>query len=419
MAKNWIDIYRDLRPEEPLTPDDPKLYKNLFGNLVDNIAIRLSTEKDKNQKVLFSGNGGCGKSTFVNLLEQHPIIKDQFFTVSYTIKDILDINDATYIDLLLSLTLQTFIKITEKESIKIKKDLLKKVQDFALSLAGVIEREEIIETKKGKGIGIWLQKYLFAYYRNEKATREKIRQYYKPRITDFLNTINDILDRIQFALKNKHLLILIDDTDKIPPDKAHEVFFDNGQYLSIPHSNILFVIGTDITSSSQYPIVVKKIGEEEFFPAIKIIEKNETQSEITKKNYNLFRELVYKRIPKEFIENSALNKAIEMSGGVVRELIRILREAIFFAKGKIRDDHIDKARMKIFNQYNLMGYVPTLKKILENPTWPNTLDEEEAKKVDHLIRELLYMPALFQYRNNEEKWYRPYPIFIEWLKKLD
>jgi hypothetical protein len=139
------------------------------------------------------------------LLEQHPIIKDQFFTVSYTIKDILDINDATYIDLLLSLTLQTCIK-TEEENIKIDKDLLNKIQELALSLAKVIEREKIIEIKKGKGVDIWLQKYLFAYYRNEKETREKIRQYYKPNITDFLNIINHNFATFRTPNLYKHLL---------------------------------------------------------------------------------------------------------------------------------------------------------------------------------------------------------------------
>jgi hypothetical protein len=428
--EKWQDIYRDLGPEEPLNPDDQRLHRGLFGDLIDNIARRLSIERNKNQKILFSGNGGCGKSTFVKLLEEHRTIKGQFFPVRYTIKDVLDANDITHIDLLLSLTLQTFIKVTEKE-ITIDKDLLKSVQELALSLAGLIKKEEIRETKKKIGIktkaglGIpallskWLQTQFFACYERERETRERVRRYYKPNITDFLNTINTILDQIQCLLKDKSLLVLIDDTDKIPPERAMEIFDDNGTHLAAPHANILFVVSTYISCSSRYPIMVKKIGEEEFFPAIKIVEKDGSLSNTTDKNYNLLKELVFKRIPKDFIEDSALKKAIEMSGGVVSELIRILREAVFYAKGIIREEHVNTATIKISNQYTLIGYVPLLKKILDNPDYMDTIsDEEEALKTEARIRELLYLSALFQYRNDEKKWYRPYPIFIEWLKKL-
>ena len=140
-------------------------------------------------------------------------------------------------------------------------------------------------------------------------------------------------------------------------------------------------------------------------------------------NYEVFgqtllKKLTYKRIPPSFIDDKALDKAIALSGGVVREFIRILQESVFYAKGKVNLHHINSAATNIRNKYNLYGqHTRLLKKILDNPTWLQETSED-VTQYEQIIRLLLWMPALFQYRNGEDKWYRPYPVFIEWLKTL-
>lgn len=127
----------------------------------------------------------------------------------------------------------------------------------------------------------------------------------------------------------------------------------------------------------------------------------------------------------ELIDDHALDEAIAMSGGVVRELIRIMNEAIFNAQGKVHKDHVDHAVIDIRNSYNLFAHhVRILKEVRKNPDWFQTSAElsaltEETTKNESTFLELLHMPALFQYRNGEDKWYKPYPIFIPWLDKLN
>lgn len=428
---DWKEAYHKFNPMEPLEPGDGRLYKDLFGNFLEDTSTLLSLEKDKNQKFLFSGNCGCGKSTFLNYLETLPDMKKNFFIVKYTIRDILDIDDITHIDLILSLTLQAFTELgkTNAKEIAKAKPLLKGAQELALSLAGLLTKEDERELKKKLGIGAevgagiprllaWIQAGFFARYQIEKETREIVREHYKPRMTDFLRTINDILGNIQRILKEKYLLILIDGTDRIPSETAMEIFFDNGQYLSMPNSNILFVVDTSISCSSNYSIIVNKIGKERFFPAVKIKEKDGTSSNTTRQNHKMLRKLVFKRMPEDFIEKDALEKVIDMSGGVVRELIRIIQHALFFARGKVSEDDVEKAIIEIRNEYNLSApYVRILESFRENSDWLQTT-EENITGLEPLIRKLLYMPALFQYRNGEDKWYKPYPIFIPWLKQL-
>lgn len=426
---DWQEAYHNFDPMEPLKPGDPRLHQGLFGDFLNTVINRLLLNRNKNQKLLLSGHLGCGKSTFLNLLQEHQEIKDNFFTVKYSIKDILDPNDADHIDLLLSLTLQSAIAAQEG-GISIDEVLSRKLEEHARELQGLIQRETEKVKKKGREMGIgvkaglnltslilWFKTDFFDRYKYETETRNSIRSHYKPRITDFINTIRDILDRIQASLENKSLLILIDDTDKIPTEQALKIFFDNGQYLATPPANIVFMVDTSVSCSSKYSAIRAKIGGEEFFPAIKVLERDASSSSITESNRKILRELVLRRMRKELIEDNALQEAIKMSGGVVRELILILNEAIFNARGKVQKDHVNHSVIRIRNSYNLFGHhVRILKEVLKDPNWfhTNTVTEETTST----FLELLHMPALFQYRDGEDKWYRPYPIFIPWLEKL-
>jgi len=404
----WKEIYKNLNPMEPLLPADPRLTIEIFSHYINDMAELVLLGKESEQKILFSGNIGCGKST----------------------QDIVDPSDATHIDILLSLTLQSFEQIAQSARIQIDKKLIGEVQQLADTIIGLIEKET--ETTKLKKLGAelnagaslpkflqWIQAGINARYKVERETREAIREYFRPRMTEFLDTINDILDRIQANLPGMSILILIDDADKIPPEQAMKIFFENGQHFSLIHANILFVVDTSLSCSPKYTIIVNKIGKEEFFPALKLIEKDGSKSEVAKKNIELLKKLTFKRMPESFIEKEALEQAISSSGGVVREFIRILQEAIFYAKGKIQKNHIESAIINIRNKYNLYGHhTRMMKKILDNPSWLQETDED-VSQYEEIIRLLLWMPALFQYRNGEDKWYRPYPIFIEWLKTLN
>ncbi|MCI0512579.1 hypothetical protein L0128_05150 [candidate division KSB1 bacterium] len=403
---SWKEIYKNLNPMEPLQPEDHRLTIELFSNYINDVADLIALGKERQQKILFSGNIGCGKSTFLNLLAEHPQIKKEFLIVKYSLQDIVDPGDASHIDILLSITLQSFATVVKSTKIKVDKKLIEQVQTLAHTIMGLIEKDlEPTKSRTGSaevsaGVSLpkfidWIQAAINARYKVERETREKIREHYRPRMTDFLNLINDVLDQIQASLAGTSILILIDDADKIPPEQAMKIFFENGQHFSYINANILFVVDTSISCSRKYTIIINKIGKEEFFPALKLIERNGSRSQICQANIELLKQLTFKRIPAAFIEDAALDHAIELSGGVVREFIRILQESIFFAKGKIFTWHVDSAAVSIRNKYNLYGqHTRLLKKILENPLWLRET-AEDVTQYEEIMRLLLWMPALF------------------------
>ena len=57
-------------------------------------------------KCFFSGHRGCGKSTELNRLAADERIKQKFFVVKYLARDVCDINNLNYVDVLFSIGAQ-------------------------------------------------------------------------------------------------------------------------------------------------------------------------------------------------------------------------------------------------------------------------------------------------------------------------
>ncbi|MCP4132474.1 MAG: hypothetical protein GY754_15990 [bacterium] len=418
----WQDVYKQLDPKKPLSSHDErlekKLYLNDFFNTVKDITV-LNCEN--NAKLLLSGHTGCGKSTFLNLLADDDKIKKEFFPVKYSISELLNPEDIDHIDIMLSIVVQTLVSLPE-EKIKKVDALVKKVEELALRLQSLVEEVEETSLERDSEIGGegafglsfgFLKSKLFSTYKLNDQSRKTVRTHYKTKISDFIFLINSVMGLVETHLKKK-LLILIDDTDKIALDRGLEVFYTNGHHLSAIDANIVYVIDLSITTSSKYPAIRGKFDAEEFFPAVKIMEKD--NKTINEKNMKIFKEIAGKRIPGEFIDDEVLAEAVICSGGVIREFLRILNYAVFNAKGKIREDSIEHARVKIANQYNLKGDdTKLLFQILKDPDY---IARELKSDTEEILLDLLHIQALFQYRNGDIKWYRPHPVFIDWLYKL-
>ena len=423
---DWKTVYHSLDPKEPLQANDHRLARALYTNdLFQDVKDELELNGDTDYKLLLSGHTGCGKSTFLNVLAADPEVSGRFHLVKYSVKDLLDVNDVDHVDLLLSIAAQAITSMDE-ERLKAVQPLLEKGQKLAGQIQGFIkvelEKQDTAagglggETKAALGFFDFLKSSLFARFRFEEEIRKTIRQAYRTRITELLSLIDAILLELRRAV-GKPLLILIDDTDKTPPEIGLKLFFDNGHHLAAPRTSIVYVIDLAIATSPKFAAIRGKFGAESFFPAIKIVNKKGDEDDTTRNNRAILVELVRRRIPAEIMDDDTLMQAIVYSGGVVRELVRILNYAVFEAKGRARPIHVEAARYRIANEFNLYGpHTRILKQILADPDWLAKAPAEEP--IDETLRELLHMPALFQYRNGDMKWYRPYPVFIDWLRGL-
>ena len=415
------EAYDALTPNVTLEHNDPRLVRTLFGDFFDSVRDRLILGKSLRSKLLLSGHIGCGKSTLLNVLECDERIGGSFLVVRCSIKDFVEPNELDHIDLLLALAL-TAVDAAHAAGIKLDTAAGKKVKEFYGELRGLIRREQQTDRSRKAsltaeaGVSVpkaisWLSGGFRAEYQLQDEYRNSVRTYYKPRLTDFVNTINFLLDSITARLNGRELLILVDDSDKPMAETSRKLFYEYGSQLAQPKASIVYVVDTSVSCFRDFAAIANKLGGEEFFPGVIVQPNGHTPATDREK---VLCEVLSERVPDAVIPETCRLELARLSGGVVRELLRLAQHAVFFGKGTVGRDSIARAAMKVFNSFNFTAKdVAVLRAVLKDRDWHPATDEEEAT-----FFSLLRQPAVFQYRNGDRKWHSPYPVFIPWLQKL-
>ncbi|HTW91961.1 MAG TPA: hypothetical protein VMH22_09655 [bacterium] len=413
--------YDALNPNQPLEHNDPRLVRALFGDFFDSVRDRLLLGKSHRAKLLLSGHIGCGKSTLLNVVECDEEIRRAFMVVRCSIKDFVEPNELDHIDLLLALAL-TAVDTAFQGGVKLDTAAAKKVRELYSELRGLVLRERQTDTSRKAslsaeaGVGIpkaigWLSADFRSEYQIQGEYRDSVRKYFKPRLSDFINTINSLLDSITARLGCKELLILVDDSDKPMAETSRKLFYEYGSQLAQPKASIVYVVDTSVSCFRDFAAISNKLGGEEFFPGVIVQPVGDTPG--TPKEQVLC-QVLSERVSDAVIPEDCRLMLARLSGGVVRELLRLAQHAVFFGKGTVSRDSIERAAMKVFNSFNFSAAdVAVLRAVLNDRDWHPATDDEEAT-----FFSLLRQPAVFQYRNGDRKWHRPYPVFIPWLQKL-
>jgi hypothetical protein len=116
--------------------------------------------------------------------------------------------------------------------------------------------------------------------------------------------------------------LILEDLDKPTVDVAMDLFSTKGPILTQPECKIIFTVPTSLLYSGQYNVVKQNFSKQFPLPNFIIIGKSGERND---RGWAKMREIVERRIEPQLIESKALDHAVEMSGGVVRELVRIIQ----------------------------------------------------------------------------------------------
>jgi hypothetical protein len=146
-----------------------------------------------------------------------------------------------------------------------------------------------------------------------------------------------------------------------------------------------------------------------FLPNIKLHARGQTRADRT--GYKTMRDFVAKRMDLTLIGPQALKHAVKISGGVFRELSRVMRFALRNGRrnGKIMLEHVRLAEAEIRGEYRriLTGdQRATLEKVYRS----NQYDEPQK------IAPLLQILAALEYAD-EEPWCDVHPALIPLLQE--
>jgi len=405
----WLNFELDL-PLQPGPRGQPNpFYVERQANPIAELTDALLAPFNFPPKFYFSGHRGCGKSTELLHILSNPEIQKKFWPINFSIREEADIVDLDFRDILLAIGGRMFREY-RKSGGELPEQLLKDLNSWR----GRIENE-VRTILAGRASQYELDASIDAFFVNagmkmklEPATRIELRQVFEKDITGLIAVINSISAAIYFREKRTPL-ILIDDLDKPELDKAREIFHGRREIMMQPNCAIVYTVSSALFYSKEFDAIRDRAI---LLPNINLHPPLEPERHDVE-GYSTLRNFAHLRMDPSLIDRQALEDAITYSGGVFREMARLMRTAIGRARRRsakrVEIADIDWATTEIRNEYRRIldkTDLQFLKKIHET----NRLEYNDR------LRPLLQLLAILEYRNGEN-WCDIHPVLRRLLNE--
>jgi len=403
----WLNFELDL----PLKPG-PNGKANPFYidrpfNPINELIDALLAPFYRPPKFFFSGHRGCGKSTELLHLLGNLDIQKKYWPINFSIREETDIIDIDFRDVLLAIGSRLFREYRRKGG-DLPDQLLKELNGWK----GKVEKE-ISKVLDGRLSEIELGGSIEAFFVNagmkmklEPATRVEIRQIVENDITGLIAIINHIAAAI-YNQERRIPLVLIDDMDKPDLEKARDIFHDRREIMMQPNCAIVYTVSSALFYSKEFDAIRDQAL---FLPNINLHPIAAPQQK-NPQGYATLEKFVSVRMEPRLVEAGALEQAITYSGGVFRELARIIRTAIGRARrrgaAQIEVEDIEWSATEIRNEY---------RRILDKEDLKLLKRVQETKQLEYTdrMRPLLQLLALLEYRD-QENWCDVHPVLRKML----
>jgi hypothetical protein len=332
-----------------------------------------------NSKVLFTGHTGSGITSTLNRLAFDAEILSNFFVTQFSVWKELDISDLGYVDLLVALGLRLYEDARAKLALneKLKKDL----DRWSTEVTEVWTKTELAGLEVEAGIHALLLKakgLLSSKYEKKKEFRQRL----EPRVPRLLELIDSIILSIEQHPRagGRRVLVILDDLDKPRDQIALDLILDNASILTKPLCKMILTAPTSLLFAplayadryaDRYKVMRAFFNEFFMLPNFKITEKSGSPNPAALARMH---DIVKRRIDASLIDTEALKLAVRMSGGVVKDLVRIVQGAATRALvdnvNFIGVGHVEQVINALQGQFNFgllrQDYVDILREVHRN-----------------------------------------------------
>jgi hypothetical protein len=235
----------------------------------------------------------------------------------------------------------------------------------------------------------------------EPTTRHEIRQVFERDITGLIGVINSIATAI-YSQEQRIPLVLIDDMDKPDLEEARAIFHDRREIMMQPSCAIVYTVSSALFYSKDFDSIRDRAI---FLPNIKL-HPQLSPDEKSREGYETMRQFVRTRMDLNLMDRDAVEDAITYSGGVFREMARIMRTAIGRARrrkaAKVQIVDVEWATTEIRNEY---------RRILDKEDLELLREVHKHNRLEYSdrFRPLLQLLAVLEYRNGEN-WCDIHPV---------
>jgi len=254
---------------------------------------------------------------------------------------------------------------------------------------------------------------LLAQVRNDAGLRTQMRLAMKPGSDEDPLVL---LSRLLHALEGSRPVVILDGLDKLPPDRASRTFLDDKRkpMAEAPGTAIL-TIPLSVVYEPTFNVLSGRYNNADsaVLPAVRLwdFDAETHQRNRSTKGLDVLRRIVLARvdpIDPKIVMPDAVERAIEGSGGNIRELARLVQASVVKAHVR-RGEFIEKQDIEaaIADQRESFrrAYDPSFLPLLERVRTEARLDDSSD-----IAKRLLYGLWVIEYRNGSAWYSLPEPV---------
>ncbi|MDZ8028193.1 MAG: ATP-binding protein [Nostoc sp. SerVER01] len=384
---------------------------------------------------LFTGHIGCGKSTELLRL-QAELEKSDFHVVYFESSEDLEMTDVDIADVLLAIARrvsQSLDKITLEEPTRFNgllqgawNVLNSEVTGAKVKLGGVDVGVSSDKEKLSLAFGIG---EITTKMKSDPTLRAKLNQYLAPQKTNLLEAINrELLEPAIAKLKQQGkqgLVVIVDNLDRIDnrvkawgrPQQEY-LFVDQGEFLTKLNCHLIYTMPLSLKFSNDYGMLTQRFPEDP--KVLPMVPVQWPDGSVHEQGMALIKQMVLARafpdlqaderlhkITEIFDNPATLDRLCRLSGGHVRDLLRLLNtwimEEMALPLSRETLDQVVRARR---NEMMMP---------ISDDEWQLLRHVKQKKKVsdDQGYQKLIRSRFVFEYRDSGESWFDVNPILAE------
>jgi len=414
----FAQAYRNLNLFPLLTAEEIDKFRVPYGQRPLAKLRNAILASDAAGKLIFTGHRGCGKSTLLAQLARR-MRDDGHFVALFSIADMVEMSDVNHINILYSIALKLLSQAT-----KLKIPIPESTKTTLINwFSQTKTRTYSDQLKQEMSVGVDLFEFFKGKLQREGAFREEIKETYERRVTDLSRQIDLIAAAIQSATK-KPVLVMIDDLDKLDLSVVRTIFQDNIKALFSPNIRVVFTIPIAVIREPRLVTTLDSDSRRVLLPVTKFFPQDvahEENAAPVEANVERLLALLSKRVPDALIDPAVKRQIVLLSGGVLRELVRLAQECC--RECMLEMEIGDRDEVKIDGAI-LAEAVKALRNQFARTLGSNLYDllvetyqdftPADIKSDDFL--ELLHGLYVLEYEN-DDLWYDLHPIVVDLLKR--
>ena len=429
MSVNVKTFFQATNPGKALFKDNQEIEEKYYidfssvrgGKIIEDLKDNIAMwSPDEPTCQLFTGHIGCGKSTELWLLKQQ-LEAEGFHVVYFESDKDLEMGDLDVSDILLTIARQVSESLNTRE--KLNLDEPRRFKSIIEGAIKLLQTEIEISPEFELSFGI---AKITAEAKDSPQLRSKLRDYLGPRSNGIIETINqELLEPAHKKLKQRGkngLVVIVDNLDKVDSSpkpwgrpQPEYLFVDRGEQLASLHCHVIYTLPLALRFSNDFNTLTQRFkSDPQVLPMVSIQLRDGKefgegmaklrQLVLARAFPNLEPQQRLEKITEIFDSTETLDHLCKMSGGHVRNILRILNDAIKKQKGlPISSENLNKVIQNFRNERTLA---------VDDKEWELLRQVVQTQKVtgDDGYQRLIRSMFVYEYRDDEGSWFDINPI---------